>query len=191
MSRSSLIKLLWGENRGLNILILALLLANLSVYIVQTRFLDSELSRLNSEVRDRHQSLRNLQQQKNAGSMPVSELAQAENDLIRFQKLIPSDEELSEMIGEIYKFAANAGLAIKQISYNPEWLEEVALLRYDLKFSVSGQYGQLKRFIHQLERAERILIISDISMTRSAGSQEEGEVSLQIDIKTFFEDESR
>jgi Tfp pilus assembly protein PilO len=187
MSRDSLIKVLWGQNRGMTLLLLALLLANLGTYLIQTRFLDRQLSGLRSEVLERQQSLRRLQQQKNIGSMPVSALNRVEGELTRFQKLIPPEHELSAFIGELFRYAGSTQLDIKQISYSPERDAESGLLSYDLKFSVSGRYRQLKHFVHLLEGAQRILIISNIGL--SGGEErkdQDAEVTLQIQLKTFF-----
>lgn len=187
MSRDSIVKVLWGQNRGMTLLILVLFLANLGTYLGQSLVLDEQLTDLRTEVLGRQQSLRKLQQQKNAGSMPVSAVTKVENELIQFQKLIPPEKELSDFIGELFKYASSSKLDIKQISYSPERDEDLGLLSYGLKFSVSGQYRQLKNFIHLLERAKRILIISDISLSGGQSSKKKsGVVTLQIQVKTFF-----
>lgn len=187
MSRESLMKILWGENRGFTLLVLVLVFANICVYLAQTQWLDVRLSDTRETVLERQQALRTLQQQKNAGSMPVSELKQAENDLAQFEKMVPSETKLSEFIGELFGFARSAKLEIKQISYSPEWDDGLDLLRYDLRFSVSGQYRQLKQFIHLLETAERILVIDGIGLSGGeAKKDKDSEVSLQISLKTYF-----
>lgn len=187
MSRTSLLKTLWGQNRGLNVLLLVLIILTMGTFLLQTQFFERQLSDLRSEVRDQQQSLRKLQFQKRSGSMPVSALAQVESELAQFEKLVPPSEKFSEFVGELFRHASQAKLNIKQISYNPEWDDDLGLLSYGLKFSISGQYSQLKRFIHLLESAERIFIISDISMSGGKVQKEKSaKVTLQIVLKTFF-----
>lgn len=187
MSRDSIIKVLWVQNRGMTLLVVVLFLANFGAYLGQTLIMDKQLTDLRTEVLGRQQSLRKLQQQKNAGSMPVSAVTQVENELTRFRKLIPQERELSGFIGDLYTYASSSKLNIKQISYSPDRDEELGLVSYGLRFSVSGQYRQLKKFIYLLERSERILIISDISLSGGQSSKEKsGVVTLQIQLKTFF-----
>lgn len=192
MSRDSLVKVLWGQNRGMTLLVIALILANFAIYLIQDQFLDKQLTNLRTDVLNRQQTLRKLQQQKNAGSMPVSALKQVEGELAQFQKLVPPETELSNFVGELHQYAAKTKLDIKQITYSPEWDDELGFLAYDLKFSVSGRYQQLKHFVHLLEGAERILIISDISLSGGEDRKEkDAEVTLQIQLKTFFRGEER
>ena len=192
MSRDSLVKVLWVQNRGMTLLVVILLVANLGMFLLQTQFLDKQLTGLRTDVLNRQQALRNLQQQKNVGSMPVSALNQVENDLKHFQQLIPPENKLSVFIGELFQYSTRTKLDIKQITYSPKWDEDLALLSYDLKFSVSGQYRQLKHFIHMLEGSERILIISDISLSGGEDSKEKNaEVTLQVQLKTFFRGDNK
>lgn len=187
MSRDSLMKQLWGQNRGLNILLIVLIVAILGVYLLQTQIFESRNSNLRMEVREQQQSLRKLQFQKNSGSMPISALAQVDNELARFDKLVPPSDNFSDFIGELFRHAKQAKLDIKQITYSPEFDEDLGLLSYGLKFSVSGQYPQLKRFIHLLETAERIFIINDIGLTGGQGKKKKSvKVTLRIALKTFF-----
>jgi type IV pilus assembly protein PilO len=105
--------------------------------------------------------------------------------------MIPPRSELSAFIKELFSYADSSKLEIKQINYQPAWDEELALLSYNLQFSVSGEYRQLKKFIHLLEGSERILIISDISLSGGEGRKEKNaEVSLRIQMKTFFRGEA-
>lgn len=192
MAHEYLVKILWEQNRRMTVLVLTLLLMNVGAYLLQSSFLDEQLTDLRTEVLGRQQSLRKLQQQKNAGSMPVTAVTKVENELTQFLKMIPPEKELSVFIGDLFKFASNSKLDIKQISYNPKYDEDVDLLSYALKFSVTGQYRQLKKFIYLLEMAERILIISDISLAGGQSSKgKKGEVTLQIQVKTFFREDNK
>jgi len=192
MARDYLVKILWEQNRGMTLLVLTLLLMNIGAYLLQNSFLDDQLTDLRTEVLSRQQSLRKLQQQKNAGSMPVTAVTKVENELTQFLKMIPPEKELSVFIGELFKFSSSSKLDIKQISYEPKYDEDLDLLSYTLKFSVTGQYRQLKKFIYLLERADRILIISDISLAGGQSSKDkEGEVTLQIQVKTFFRGDNK
>jgi len=187
MARESLFKVLWGQKRGMTLLIAFLMLANLSVYLLQSQYLEKKLTGLRIEVLDRQQTLRMLQQQKNSGSMPVSTMNKVESELKRFQDLVPPEKGLSVFIGDLYKYASSSKLDIKQISYRPEWDESLELLRYGLNFTVSGSYSQLKRFVHLLEGADRIIIINDLSLSAGETRKEQPSVvTLRINLMTYF-----
>ncbi|MDT8420644.1 MAG: type 4a pilus biogenesis protein PilO [Desulfuromonadales bacterium] len=191
MARTGMFNILWQQNRAMSLVVLLLLFANLGAFLLQSQLFEKQLQDVRSEVRERQHALRNLKQQKEAGSMPVSALTQVENQLAAFQKMIPPRSELSAFIKELFSYADSSKLEIKQINYQPAWDEELALLSYNLQFSVSGEYRQLKKFIHLLEGSERILIISDISLSGGEGRKEKNaEVSLRIQMKTFFRGEA-
>ncbi|PLX89222.1 MAG: hypothetical protein C0618_01545 [Desulfuromonas sp.] len=187
MSRGDLIRTIWEQHRSLTIIVCLLLLINLAIFLAQSQLFDQRLMDKRDAVRQQQNGLRVLQQQKQSGSMPVSDLEKVEKDLTRIQQMIPFEDQLSGLIGELFSTANDAGLSIKQVSYKPEMDKELELLRYDLQFSVSGQYGQLKHFIHQLEKAQRILVISDISLSGGEGRKgKTADVALKITLKTFF-----
>ncbi|PLX91108.1 MAG: hypothetical protein C0619_08200 [Desulfuromonas sp.] len=191
MARTGMFNILWQQNRVMSLFVLLLLFANLGAFLLQNQLFEKQLQETRSEVRERQHALRNLKQQKEAGSMPVSAITQVDNQLAAFQKLIPPASELSAFIKELFTYADSAKLEIKQINYQPAWDEEFALLSYNLQFSVNGEYRQLKKFIHLLEGAERILVISDISLSGGEGRKEKNaEVSLRIQMKTFFRGEA-
>ena len=187
MSRDALFNIVWGQNRGMSLVVLVFALLNLGVYLGQTLILDHKLATVRTEVLERQQALRSLQQQKNAGSMPVSAVTQVESELTQFRQLIPLEKGLSGLIGDLFKYASSSKLDIKQITYSHERDEDLDLLSYTLKFSVKGDYKQLKKFIHLMEESDRILIISDIALSGGKRNKEKiDEVSLQIQVKTYF-----
>ena len=55
-------------------------------------------------------------------------------------------------------------------------------MRFELNFNVSGEYEQVKRFIHSLEQSSRLLAIKQIGLQ---GADDKA-VSLRLNLETYF-----
>ena len=106
-------------------------------------------------------------------------------DLQTLWKAIPPSAEFSGLIEELYGLAGDAGLDIAQVTYDPKPLKETALLHYQLGFSISGEYRQIKMFIYTLEQSPRILSIDEIALNGQQSEEKEA-VRLNIRISTYF-----
>ena len=178
---------LWRESRLLVCLLLlvALCCLLLSVHLhlavrPQARLLAAEHQRLQQQV-----TLQQRQQAENA--IPLSQSQHLQETLSWFYDLIPAETDLPVFIGELFKWARQAQLDIDRITYRPAIDAEYGFLRYDLGFSINGEYEQIKKFIHLLETSDRILLIERIAMSSSSNNQQGSDiVGLRIDLGTFF-----
>ncbi len=181
----------WEQNRTSIIVIMVLLLLIITalvglklVYEPNLLTLRAEQSRLQQHVRQRQMEFAN-------SGVPVSAAEQIEKNLQQFEDLIPTQTDFSGFVGELFEWAQQAGLEIHQISYNHKHEKETAFLRYGLSFSVKGSYSQVKKFIHLLENAQRILLIEKISLTGTSSNKEsKNKVSLRIELSTYFQEEA-
>lgn len=189
MSRDSLLKTLWVQNRSAALILCSLITACGTLLLLQTRLVAPELEKLRDRQADLQQQLRQRQMQATKSGLPISAVARLETDLNRFREMIPAKQKFSDFIGELFSWADQAGLAIDQISYRPKVDPEMDLLSYGLSFAVTGSYSQLKHYIHLLENSSRILMINQIAL---AGSHDpdrgENIVSLHIQLTTYFQE---
>lgn len=188
MSKNTLIKAVLEQSRGWLYLIVALLLFCVILFVYQTQFVSAESDRLQQQ-RDKYQRQLSSRQEKLAESgVPVSAVEQMEKDLLAFSALIPDKKNFADFIGELFLWANQSQLEIKQVNYQPEIDEETEYLNYGLSFSVQGDYAQLKKFIHLLEASKRILIIDKIAMAGRRTDDNSTSVNLQINLTTFFQE---
>ena len=183
-----LITAVWEQNRIRIIVITVLLLLIVAVFSGQQWVSEPNLLALRTEQSRLQQHVRQRQMEFANSGVPVSAAEQIEKNLQQFDHLIPAQTDFSGFIGELFDWAQQAGLDIHQISYQPEDEKETEFLRYGLSFSVKGSYSQVKKFIHLLENAQRILLIEKISLTGSSSNKKsKNKVSLRIELSTYFQ----
>lgn len=177
---------LWRVNRTVPVILAALLVLTVTLYGLQTFFLAPRLVAGERQLTD-------VQQQLRRGDLTDRNVLQAamESDLQRFRERIPPETALSGLLGDLAALAEASSLTIDQISYKPAVRPEMQLLAYELNFSVTGTYAELKRFIHGLESSPRLIVIDQISL--SSGKEDEGEerVSLALRLTTYFQRSGR
>jgi type IV pilus assembly protein PilO len=182
MVRGSLVLAAWRMDRKLPMSVMFLLLLNVGAWIGMTYHVSPRLEHLEKEFIARQTLLRQSRAELRAPQEPQEDLWAARDDLQTFLQAIPSRTEFTVLIGELFALAGEAGLEINQISYAPEPIPERNLLQYGLNFSVAGDYSQIKRFVHSLEQAERLIAIQDISL---AGNDQQGGEQVRLNLRLF------
>ncbi len=183
MSREQLIQTLWGDNRGKVILLLIIILLIGAVQLWRGVWVETKLESSHRELQKVQADLDSIQQRiADGGGAQISGVAE---DLEYFYKIVPSRSGLGSFIGRLYSYAKAAEIDIDRISYTAKPVKETSLLGYQLVFTVTGSYAQVKKFIHQLENSPSLLILDKISLAGNRQADEEI-VNLQIQLQTFF-----
>jgi Tfp pilus assembly protein PilO len=85
---------------------------------------------------------------------------------------------------EVRRIAAGLGMDPESISYQPEFLDKVGLVRFMINVPLVGDYRNLRQFITQIENSENFLIIDSVTL---GGSKDGGALlDLSIQLSTFF-----
>lgn len=106
-------------------------------------------------------------------------------DFVAFRESIKGYDRFSVFIGDLFDLAGKAGLRIDKVRYEPKDVDKYSLLRYDLSFSVSGDYGEIKKFVFLLEQSEQIIVIEEVALigaNKAGGSS----IDLNIRLSTYF-----
>lgn len=186
MQKVTLLKAVWEQSRIWFYFIIMLLLFSVSLYFYQSQFVGSETERLLQRRLSLQGQLQERQAKLAESGVPVSAVEQLESELQRFAGLIPPKLEFSNFVGDLFSWASQCKLEIRQVNYQPEIDEDRAYLTYGVSFSVEGSYQQLKKFIHLLENSSRILIIDTITLAGRQKKDANDNVALQIRLTTFF-----
>jgi Tfp pilus assembly protein PilO len=175
---------LWQFNRLIPVLLTVLLLVDVLVYAwigYRVEPVLEERERTYIELQARARKARQVE----ASTLdPQQAFRQGQVDLKKFLERVPERKELSSLVGEIFTFARQSGLAIKAINYAPEKVKGQSLLEYALSFTVAGEYDQLKEFIHLVEQSGRLVAIDQLNL--DTGTRDEGSVRLSIQMSTYF-----
>ena len=186
MQKATLLKAVWEQARIWFCFIVLLILLSLLLYFYQSQFVGSETERLLQRRLSLQGQVKDRQEKLAESGVPVSAVEQLESELQRFSGLIPPKQKFSNFVGDLFSWAAQCQLEIRQVNYRPEIDDETEYLNYGVSFAVQGSYQQLKKFIHLLENSSRILIIDTITLGGRQKTDANDNVTLQIRLTTFF-----
>jgi Tfp pilus assembly protein PilO len=174
---------MWGAHRwplmGLSLLIVANVILALSLQL-----------HLVPSVNEREQLLsrRTLEHRSGIDTSPMQQFVEGEKNLAAFLERIPPHREFTGLIVELQQLANRASLELAQINYSNELDKTSNQLRYQLTFTVNGNYRAVKQFIHSLEQSPRLIIIKQIGL-QGVGQAGGTDVRLQLNLETFFRSE--
>ena len=179
MNYLGLIEQLWRSHRTGLVAVIALLAINFALYVGLVPIVAEQET---SYFRRQSEARQLMRQRGGQTNTPEQQFVLASRDLDKFRELVPHYQEFTGLIEEILVHSSDAGLNITQVNYQPERLKEIDLLRYSLTFNVTGNYEQVKKFIHALEQSPRLVVIRKIGLKGVEG----GSVSLSLNLETFF-----
>ena len=181
MNRKPVLVAVWSAHRvlliglvglfGLNILLFSLLYFGVAPKLAQT---------------ERALALLQQQSRRSDAVTPQQAYQQGVKDYARFRALLPSLRNFSELIGDLYALAEQCNLEISQIGYAQKEHSETGLLAYALKFSLTGTYDELKRFIYGLEESKRLVVIEQMTLNSAKGEEGARLVALSLSLTTYF-----
>ncbi|NIR34149.1 MAG: type 4a pilus biogenesis protein PilO [Desulfuromonadales bacterium] len=176
-------QILWQMNKALPVVLGVLVLMSITLFAVDTWVLTPDLQKLQRTYIAQRQMVHRTDPGRQVSL--AKRLQGDREDLAAFRQTVGGYDEFTGFIGELFNLARQAGLSIDQVLYKPEGVPEYRLLRYDLSFSVSGDYGEIKKFIFSLEQSPRIIVIEEVVLV-GANKAERSSVNLKIGLSTYF-----
>ena len=176
---------IWEINKVLPVLVLVLAVLAFGLYLLGGWWLEPQSEKLKTQLAQRQKVLNRI-----AGSggrkLPVREvLKRGRADIKMFWDKIPERADFPKLISDVSSLARMAGLTVNRVQYNPEEIDGKKLLRYELNFSVTGEYPKVKKFIFLIERSERILSIDEVSF-QGKNEAETSSVQMSVRLSTLF-----
>ena len=107
----------------------------------------------------------------------------AYDDLLTFRERLSSKEELTATLSKVFKAAKRQGLTIKKSTYSPGKPDAFGVSRYTVSFPVSGVYGKIKKFIHDLESMKTPLAVKELALSRSTKGNL---IELNVTLSAYF-----
>ena len=142
--------------------------------------LRSELDELRSEV----ERLGALHLETDQQRAAVGEL-EAELQRLRDEVFGDLGERLTRIMRAVGSATRSAGLLPERFSYSAEELGNIRLIRFRVRFAVSGRYGQIRRMLAALQESPEFLIVDRISF---AGEDEvvRNKLRITVQISTYL-----
>jgi len=101
-----------------------------------------------------------------------------------FYRQIAAYGTFPDSIQQLYQYSENSGLNIERISYRPQQTDLKTVLRYELEFSVTGQYREIKKFLQALEGWSQLVVVEKVRL--AGGQPARDAVVLSIRLAAYF-----
>lgn len=186
MNRKPFLLTVWSRHRYILIGLGGLLGLNILLFSLLYFGISPKLSRSERDL-----SLLQQQSRRSTTASPQQAYEQGVKDYARFNTLLPSLRNFSELIGDLYALAKDCNLEISQIGYTQKELPKTEILSYALKFSLTGTYDELKRFVYGLEESKRLVVIEQMTLNAAKGEDNDDLVTLGLSLTTYFGKEGK
>jgi hypothetical protein len=113
------------------------------------------------------------------------EAKKAKQDLSRVWAVLPAERDFTPLALGIADEAKRDRVTLSALSYNTEPTLVVNTSKGLLRGPITGHYEDLRRFIYSLETTKKWLLIEDLELARSGGTQD-ALVTFNIRIATYL-----
>lgn len=166
------------------IILVALALINLAFYAILVYPLQSAAIREEDDYMQTRNRLASLKA-KASLAKTVQDSSSAIGELTG---RLPARNGLPYLIRDIHGVAREFDLRIPNVTYEPQKVKGEALTSLTITFPVEGNYPDIRRFIHEMETSDRLLMIEDIGISSSA--RETATTNLQMKLRTYLRSDS-
>lgn len=109
--------------------------------------------------------------------------SQSREQIEKFNAILPDKEELAKIIGALFSFIDKENMALKKVTYQPKQIKEVNLLDYSANFTITGDYGSVKRLLNEIERSTNLFSIKKLHLEKKP---EDRSVELNFTLSIFL-----
>ena len=175
------------ENRAWIFPLLLALLANVLAYLIVVRPLAIKSAGAADRAVEAASALRAAEKVNLAAQGLVSGKVQADEELKSFyQKVLPPDLAGARRItyASLPALVRKARVRYDGRTTNVEAVDKEKLLgKMSIRMVLQGDYERLRQFIYDLERSPEFVIIDDLSMVESKGTEP---LTLTINLSTYY-----
>ncbi len=167
-----------GGNRWLWGVVAGLLVANALALVLL--ILPARAQRIEQENRllDLQRQIRTLQREAQSSEGTLTALREVEE----FAQGYPPQADLVSLVGRLTKGARALALQVPSVSYRPETVKETDLTKVTLTMGVQGSYGNIRRYLYELEGLRRQLVIERLSIRDTKGT---AELDIQLQLALY------
>jgi Tfp pilus assembly protein PilO len=175
------------EKRALIWPIAIALVVNLAVYAIVVYPLSKKVAGGEQASQESAAALTAARRDYAAARATVAGKGQADLELQKFYSdVLPPDVSGARRITflRIEQLATQAGLRLERETSSPQPQRESNLARFTYSATLSGEYRNIRRFIHDLETAPEFLVLENVQL--SQGPSEERGLTVTVQIATYY-----
>ena len=162
-------------------------LVNVGVYALLVYPLSFKVAASERQAAAARQRVAAAERDEQAAQTALSRAEQADRDLRRFYgEMLPASVEAARQMSyaRLAELADEHGLVIARRNYDLDARTTGALARLQIFMALSGEYQDIRAFIHDLETGSEFLIIETMGLSEGAAPGEP--LSITVQLATYF-----
>ncbi len=176
-----------NEKRALVWPIVVVLIANVALFALVVYPLSQKVAAGEQQAAASAAALAEARRSHNAARATVAGKGQADEELKKFYgDVLPPD--LSGARGLTFvrldQLAKKTGLRLRDQRATTVSNRESALAKLTITVALSGEYREIRAFIHELETSPDFLVLENVDLSQSTG--DEGGIDVAVQIATYY-----
>jgi Tfp pilus assembly protein PilO len=177
------------EKRRIVVPLAIAVLANVLLYAVVVFPLERQVASAQAEANTQHDLLNRARQDQRAAKATVAGKQQADAALQKFYKdVLPTSQSAARTLTytRLSQLAEQSNVRLEQGANSVEHEKESTLSKSTTSYTLTGDYRNVRRFIHALETIPEFIVLENIALT-SPGEQAAGRgLAMRLEIATYF-----
>lgn len=179
---------IFHEKRGLIWPVVAGLVLNVALFGLVVYPLSQKVAAGEQEAMAASNALLAAKRQYNNARQTVTGKAQADTELEKFyEQVLPPDLSGARRITylRIPQLAKEMHLQHETQTANPSEVRDSGLAKWTLTAVLTGEYRDIRRFLHQLETAPEFLVLERVDLKQSETDKNKG-ITVTIQVATYY-----
>jgi Tfp pilus assembly protein PilO len=175
------------EKRRLILPIVIALVVNIALFAIVVYPLSKKVAGGEQQSRAAASALTAARRDYDAARATVKGKGQADQELQKFYTdVLPPDLSAARRATflRIEQLAQKSNLRLERETSDPKAQRESQLVKFAYRASLSGEYRNIRRFIHELETAPEFLVLENVELTQS--EIENRGLNVSVDIATYY-----
>jgi Tfp pilus assembly protein PilO len=175
------------EKRSLIVPLVIAVIANIALYIIVVYPLSQKVAGGEQAARASSTALDAAKRDYAAARATVAGKGQADEELRKFYgEVLPPDMSGARRITflRMEQLARQCGLRLERETSDPKPERDSQLVKFTYTASLSGEYRNIRRFIHELETAPEFLVLENVELSQS--ETETRGLNVNVQIATYY-----
>jgi Tfp pilus assembly protein PilO len=175
------------EKRKLILPIAIAILVNLALFAMVVYPLSKKVAGGEQESRAATATLNAAKRDDQSARETVKGKGQADEELQKFySEVLPPDMSAARRITflRIQQLAQQCGLRVERTNSEAKPERNSQLVKFIYRAALSGEYRNIRRFIHEIETAPEFLVLENVELTQS--EIENRGLNVNVDIATYY-----
>jgi Tfp pilus assembly protein PilO len=175
------------EKRSLIVPLVIAVIANVALYLIVVYPLSQKVAGGEQAAKASSTALDAAKRDYAAARATVAGKSQADEELRKFySEVLPPDIGGARRITflRMEQLARQCGLRLERETSDPKPERDSQLVKFTYTASLSGEYRNIRRFIHELETAPEFLVLENVQLSQS--ETEKSGLNVSVQIATYY-----